>query len=359
MGKVIDTLDDLFSVLSDEGYNLYQFKDDIFFRLYHLALLAESIPVKPCKSGACTDGSTIYIQGCVNEFPEIEALPVQNRNHTVYKAFFVHETAHILEGSFDVNLENIIKEYDNRDLAFHLFNIIEDRRIEWNFEDSVAGGQQLTQDCTFLHEHYALVTPYKGERFYDFMECWLRTLSCGRVKGEVMSELGQPEDLFERYYTKKGLQSIRSYKDLRAYESNFLSQPLKTAQGTHQDLLNYLTKTVHALRGKTVVDTFIALKPIYSFIQKEFETTSDLPQKIPDGISGTDNSEDVNIDESKIGELIVESTSDAVERRDEIEEAIRKKARELSKDYGKSVKKEPDSDQDKMFIYDPANMKSL
>ncbi len=92
--------------------------------------LAGMLKILPGGMGAYTDGHTIHLPEYMNFFKDPLDPLVDNRNITLYVGMAIHETGHILGGSFVFNLDYYSQKLEMPDLFRTIMNVFEDFRVE-------------------------------------------------------------------------------------------------------------------------------------------------------------------------------------------------------------------------------------
>ncbi len=79
---------------------------------------------------AHTDGKSIFLPKYINYFKDPLDPLIDNRNLTTYIALTLHETGHILGGSYHFNIINYLNKLEKPELFKEIWNCFEDFRIE-------------------------------------------------------------------------------------------------------------------------------------------------------------------------------------------------------------------------------------
>lgn len=129
------------------------------------ALLERSVGIDTVKgdSIAYTDNKKIYIPKRIDKFVDRE------KNKKLYWGLMDHEMAHIKYHSFDVDIEEALKEYDKPGLAKHINNMLEDGRIEYNLRKDYGG--IIAEELDLVNQTYIMkpldgpAARHPGQRF--------------------------------------------------------------------------------------------------------------------------------------------------------------------------------------------------
>ncbi len=92
--------------------------------------LIGTISILPGAMGAYTDGHTIHLPEYINFFKDRLEPLAENRNLTAYVGFALHETGHIVGGSFLFDMNYYLQKLEKPELFSAIMNIYEDYRIE-------------------------------------------------------------------------------------------------------------------------------------------------------------------------------------------------------------------------------------
>jgi hypothetical protein len=79
-----------------------------------------------------TDGKRIILNSSISDFADPKDDLYENRNMTLYKSDALHEVLHWTEGSFTVDVRELLKKFPNPGLAHSIMNGTDDARIENN-----------------------------------------------------------------------------------------------------------------------------------------------------------------------------------------------------------------------------------
>lgn len=394
-----------------DSYRLIEnYKRSNQFREVNESLLSSKYPIKPCVEGACTNGSEIMIQSVIEEFSD-ENDADENRNRNMYMGFHIHEAAHILEGSFDYVVDYAKEFKESPELAKNLFNMIEDYRIEVNLVDNVRKSEEYASYLKFINNFYACKSSYSEDNIFgNFMDMFLRSIKCedkdGKRKQTKGRLMGCYEELFDRFkknnekdkskeevkkddvknnanlavtpkllefdsiddvidFEKKELSRDANNKlkkgiDVPKYDIKNVSGKLISYETVKLDekikfqnlneILDYIIEETLALKGKSVVDSYIALKRIYTILITQFKDDmkkSNIPndfsqdgqrgnpgEEMPRESSGKEDNENKKTSPKRK----YDSIDDMADDRKRIEEEIKKKAKRLCKDYGEKKK---------------------
>lgn len=92
--------------------------------------LIGNIPIKEGGEVACTDGSEILLPSYINYFKDSLSELKKNRNLTVYIGLGLHESGHIIGGSFAFDLGPFMYHLEKPELFQFLCNLFDDFRVE-------------------------------------------------------------------------------------------------------------------------------------------------------------------------------------------------------------------------------------
>lgn len=92
--------------------------------------LLGTISILPGTMGAYTDGHSIHLPEYINFFKDPLEPLVENRNLTAYVGMALHETGHILGGSFLFDINYYLQKLEKPELFSIIMNVFEDFRIE-------------------------------------------------------------------------------------------------------------------------------------------------------------------------------------------------------------------------------------
>ena len=233
----------------------------------NLPLLNNMVPVRPGGEWARTSVVKrpagreaplfeISLRAYVDTFPlDGPDRHERNRNITLYKAMFLHEAAHILEGSFEpLHMGRLFDGFGNHGLAARLFgDCIEDYRVTSTVTDRFSHRSDFSRCLDFYHLMGIGVTGrYCGRFLPDFVCALERRVKCGAGLAALIGR--HPR-------TRMGRNGrYRSRESLQADEERFLSLPLAPllrARGYRccGELVEGMTARIHHLKGKTVVDS--------------------------------------------------------------------------------------------------------
>jgi len=122
--------------------NIDLFRSDNWYRIYldkaRSFIVKTLIPVignYPCypdmkENSAYTDGYNIFLPEYISYFKDSISKLEINRNITMYVGLALHESGHIIGGSFKFNLRKLFNEVENPMLLKEIYNIIDDFRVE-------------------------------------------------------------------------------------------------------------------------------------------------------------------------------------------------------------------------------------
>lgn len=106
------------------------------------------------RSGAYTDGRTIFLPAYVDYFRDrLEPLH-ENRNLTIYVGLALHESGHIIAGSHRFNLYYYLSRLEYPWLFKTIMNIVEDYRIE-TFLKQIRAHPQIDEILDTMNEYFA------------------------------------------------------------------------------------------------------------------------------------------------------------------------------------------------------------
>lgn len=129
---------------------------------------------------AYTDNKSIYLPKRIDKFTQ------QNKNMDLYWGLTDHEMAHILYGSFDVDIKEALKEYEKQGLAKHINNMLEDGRIEYNLRKDF--GKVVDDELNIVNEVYIMKplneTHPKAEEGDMFLSALLQKIKMGKTVTE-------------------------------------------------------------------------------------------------------------------------------------------------------------------------------
>lgn len=137
--KIVETLtaypDDI-NRIAESFY--HDFWCRIYFEqanIYTTGIILPAIGNYPCypdhkKNLAYTDGKSIYLPSYISMFQDNPENLKNNRNITFYVALTLHETGHIIGGTFNFDITNVIRRLDYPFLYQQIANCFEDFRIE-------------------------------------------------------------------------------------------------------------------------------------------------------------------------------------------------------------------------------------
>ncbi len=234
-----------------------------FLRQYATALLG-NIPINVSQNSIpFTDGSEIFLPGHENKFPDSKKDLYANRNASLFVANLFHEIGfHILAGTFLVDFRPTINQFTNTDLAHGILNVFEDYRGRHHFLSQAYPNNWkvlIKQDERILVRAMPVPDHWKDH----FMQLFVAKGTSCITPGELdpTKAEGEKQLLGKRVYlfTPGGEQRMFSLKEI----------------------LDLVIEKVESLKGKTIADSLLLVKPIYSILSQVLGDDFDLPGQSP------------------------------------------------------------------------------
>ncbi len=318
-------------------------------------LLSNSVDVRPgshygsvrllrSSTEYTSDLFEIRLKASLDIFPDDRFITEQNRNVTLYKAFLIHEAAHILEGSFEpIKLSLIFQGFSNVSFAKRLFNIIEDFRIEYNICEKMPHRPDYRVSLDFMNtvligisgqyrkgsfigidsisvsgEHAGDDSIFKGaseskkipEGFADLnnlVNAYLRKIKIGMSLAECITVNPEPRLKINGHYS--------SLEDLLNEEALFFSKPVvpelqERGIYNYGGLIDELVRLTHNLKLRPVTDAVRLLPRIYELLELQFKKELDA-FSFPKDKRGAKDSKDSGTDRTETsGSSDAQSSSD-------------------------------------------------
>lgn len=148
-------------------------------------ILGESHAIRETTSSkdiAYTDNESIFLPSRIDKYKNNE------KNEKLYMGLLDHEMGHILYKSFAVNIKQALEDYEKKHLAKHIFNMLEDGRIEYNLRKDF--GSVISSELDLMNKTYIMTDPTKkdpndGELF---MGALLQHIKMGHNKTKYSEE---------------------------------------------------------------------------------------------------------------------------------------------------------------------------
>ncbi len=138
---------------------------------------------------AYTDNNTIFIPKRVDAYTD------NDQNRMLYWGLMDHEMSHIKYDSFAVEIKEAVKEYEKQGLAKHIWNLLEDGRIEHNLRDEYGG--LISEELDLTNAAY-IMKPLEGPEAQDpgqqFMSALLQKVKMGTTVTQIDPQYQAPFD---------------------------------------------------------------------------------------------------------------------------------------------------------------------
>lgn len=186
--------------------------------IYTTRILLPTIGNYPCypdykENLAYTDGKSIYLPSYISLFQDNPENLKNNRNITFYVALTLHETGHIIGGTFKFNITNVIRRLDYPFLYQQIANCFEDYRIE-QYLVQIHAHPQAEDIITFMNTKLCL-KPF-GAVIPDFL-CYISLQAAGTFQDVVKlnPEMAKQKDFL--YSLKVNTGRFKNMRNLIEY----------------------------------------------------------------------------------------------------------------------------------------------
>ncbi len=147
---------------------------------------------------AYTDNKTIFIPKRVDKYTD------NDQNRMLYWGLMDHEMSHIKYDSFAVEIKEAVKEYEKQGLAKHIWNMLEDGRIEHNLRDEYGG--LIAEELDLTNAAY-IMKPLEGPEAMDpgqqFMSALLQKVKMGTTITPIDPQYQAPfDECYDIYKTE-------------------------------------------------------------------------------------------------------------------------------------------------------------
>jgi hypothetical protein len=247
-----------------EFISLHFHEVEPFLQQYNIALFGR-LKMEISKSGIPnTDGVTVFLPDQEKKYGDSKKDLYLNRNASLYVANSFHEVGyHIRAGSFLADARPTLKQFSNVDLAHMILNIMEDYRGRQHFLSHPFNRNWMR----LLDEDEKIIT---SELNYNnnWRDQFMLYLKSKGIHGYTPGELKASKKETEYSLMKR---KIKLYLPPAGILREFT---LKT-------LMKKLLTQIATLKGKTVADSLLLLKPLYQIISQVIGEDYILPDEYP------------------------------------------------------------------------------